>query len=67
MQAIENCVDKCTLDGLRRSICEYECDPATGTCSNKCDGWSFAADTAAGRYNSTCVARMVRSLSFQPR
>ena len=53
----ELCVDRCTLDGQRASPCQFECDPETGLCSDRCDEYAVETAVALDVFDPFCANR----------
>lgn len=51
------CTDRCTLDGQRESPCQFECDPATGICSDKCADYLVDSAVALDEFDPFCANR----------
>ena len=51
------CTDQCTLDGQRESPCRFECDPATGECSDICAIYFVETAIAIDEFDPFCSAR----------
>lgn len=51
------CTDRCTLDGQRESPCQFECDPDTGICSDKCVDYFVETAISLDEFDPFCAKR----------
>ena len=51
------CADKCTLDGQRESPCQFECNPESGLCSDKCINYFIETAISLDEFDPFCANR----------